>query len=412
MFDSAAMVGLVPRSVTSTDAGALRAALVGVRAVRAALDRYEALLVSASTAAGAAQGGGAAGTAAWLREVTGVSYREAARRVELAEGLAQVPEAADALSSGRLTAEHAGVLARAAHHCPSVADHAAELVAAGAEMGADEFARHLRTWVRDHTPDGGAGEFERQHANRRARSFTTDDGMTVLDVRLDPVAGHEVLTALDRIAEQLWHGNVADARAVPLAVRRADALVEACRRALAADPAATRRPGGLAIVHIDHQTLLGQVAAHPVCHLADATPIAPATARRLACNAGILPVMLDGASQALDVGRTRRLPTRAQRLALLARDGPTCVFPGCDRPAAWGDVHHCVPWEAGGPTNLHNLAHICDPHHHLCHEGGWTLTRGPEGTFTATPPHGTVLRAPAAGRGRGPVAPQRLAMSA
>lgn len=401
MFDSAALVGLVPSSVTTTEPAALGAALVGVRAVRAALDRYEAQLVSAVALGRAAQGDGAAGTAAWLREVTGVSHREAARRVELAEGLESVPEAADALAAGRLTAEHAGALALAARNCPEVNEHISTLVTAGEAMPADQFARQLRTWVRDHTPDGGACEFERQHANRRAHCLTGDDGMTVLDVRLDPVAGHEVLTALDHIAEQLWHTNTADARDLPLAVRRADALVEACRRALATDPAATRRPGGLAMIHIDHQTLLGQVAAHPVCELADGTPIPPATARRLACAAGLLPVVLDGASQVLDLGRTRRLPTRAQRLALLARDGPTCVFPGCDRPATWADVHHCVPWETGGPTNLHNMGHICEPHHHLCHEGQWTLTHNPDSTFTATPPNGTPLRAPPTGRGHG-----------
>lgn len=89
-------------------------------------------------------------------------------------------------------------------------------------------------------------------------------------------------------------------------------------------------------------------------------------------------------------------------MALLARDGPTCVFPGCDRPAAWGDVHHCVPWETGGPTNLHNMGHICEPHHHLCHEGRWTLTRNRDGTFTATPPNSTARRAPPTGRGTAP----------
>ena len=94
------------------------------------------------------------------------------------------------------------------------------------------------------------------------------------------------------------------------------------------------------------------------------------------------------------------VPARAQRLALLVRDGPTCVFPGCDRPISWTNVHHFVPWEHGGPTNLDHLGHLCDPHHHLVHEGGWKLTRHEDGRITAISPDGTVLTAHPRIRGR------------
>jgi hypothetical protein len=63
-----------------------------------------------------------------------------------------------------------------------------------------------------------------------------------------------------------------------------------------------------------------------------------------------------------------------------------CVFPGCERPLAWSEGHHLWHWINGGPTNLDNLALLCRAHHRAVHEGGWQLTRGPDGQFSATPP--------------------------
>jgi HNH endonuclease len=100
-----------------------------------------------------------------------------------------------------------------------------------------------------------------------------------------------------------------------------------------------------------------------------------------------LPRLLGGApSQPLDVGRTSRTITPAQRQALAVRDGG-CVFPGCSRPLAWCDGHHLVHWLDGGPTDLANLVLLCRAHHRAVHEGGWRLARGPDGGVTATPPH-------------------------
>jgi hypothetical protein len=98
------------------------------------------------------------------------------------------------------------------------------------------------------------------------------------------------------------------------------------------------------------------------------------------------PPILGGApSQPLDVGRTSRVITPAQRAALAVRDGG-CVVPDCDRPLAWCEGHHLLHWLDGGPTDLANLALVCRAHHRALHEGGWQLTRGPDGQLTATPP--------------------------
>jgi hypothetical protein len=100
-----------------------------------------------------------------------------------------------------------------------------------------------------------------------------------------------------------------------------------------------------------------------------------------------LPAALGGAlTQPLEVGRTSRVVTAAQRVALVVRDGG-CAVVGCDRPPAWCEAHHLVHWLHGGPTDLENLALLCRAHHRALHEGGWRLTRQPDGRLTATPPH-------------------------
>ena len=85
-------------------------------------------------------------------------------------------------------------------------------------------------------------------------------------------------------------------------------------------------------------------------------------ARRLACDAGILPVVLGTGSQPLDVGREARLFTKPIRAALTLRDGG-CVFPGCTAVPAACEAHHIIPWWTGGHTALTNSVLLC-PHHH------------------------------------------------
>jgi hypothetical protein len=90
----------------------------------------------------------------------------------------------------------------------------------------------------------------------------------------------------------------------------------------------------------------------------------------------------------LDVGRTKRLATPAQERAVIARDR-RCVF-GCNSPPDWCEVHHNHPWENGGLTNIENLSLVCKQHHHLVHEGGWSLRRV-DGVLEIRRPDGTLF---------------------
>ena len=127
------------------------------------------------------------------------------------------------------------------------------------------------------------------------------------------------------------------------------------------------------VVTMDHETLMGGLGA---AQLDTGTMISPGLARQLACRAGVIPVVLGGESQVLDVGRRRRLHSETQRLALATRDGG-CTAVGCDRPPAWCEAHHDTPWSQGGGTSVQDGRLLCSRHHHLAHHPSYEMTHHP-----------------------------------
>ncbi|MGO1884353.1 MAG: DUF222 domain-containing protein [Citricoccus sp.] len=101
--------------------------------------------------------------------------------------------------------------------------------------------------------------------------------------------------------------------------------------------------------------------------------INPRSIRRLACEADLIPVVLGGSGEVLDVGRSRRLFTPRLRRAITARDGG-CTAPGCSIPAPWCEAHHIRPWEDSGPTSVDNGTLLCSHHHHAVHAGAWSIS--------------------------------------
>src|SRR5437660_2497603 len=100
--------------------------------------------------------------------------------------------------------------------------------------------------------------------------------------------------------------------------------------------------------------------------------LAPAAVRRLSCDAELIPLVLNGESVPLDLGRSRRLVTSGQRKALVARD-QGCAFPGCCNPARWADAHHVQHWIDGGVTDVDNLVLLCRRHHRELHHSAWEV---------------------------------------
>ncbi len=113
----------------------------------------------------------------------------------------------------------------------------------------------------------------------------------------------------------------------------------------------------------------------------------PETARMLACDAQIVPIVLGTASQPLDIGRASRTVPAGLRRALVARAGGQCKMADCDRPATWCEAHH-GPWHwvDAGPTRIDNLVLLCRGHHRLVHKPGWHIHFDLHGHPVFTPP--------------------------
>ncbi|MER6939443.1 DUF222 domain-containing protein [Nocardioides sp. NPDC127514] len=113
------------------------------------------------------------------------------------------------------------------------------------------------------------------------------------------------------------------------------------------------------------------------------TTITAAEARRMACNATIIPWVLGGDSEVLDAGRGSRFFQPIQRKAMRIQH-KCCQAEGCDMPPEWCDAHHLEPWAAGGKTDLKDGALLCPHHHRLAHAPGYTHERLPDGTIRFT----------------------------
>jgi hypothetical protein len=128
------------------------------------------------------------------------------------------------------------------------------------------------------------------------------------------------------------------------------------------------------VVTMDYETLLGGLKA---AELDTGARISPSLARRWACEAGIIPAVLGGESQVLDLGRKRRFHTKAQRIALALEQGG-CVVEGCDWPPGMCQVHHDQAWSEGGRTDLKNGRLLCPSHHGRAHDPAYEVTKLPE----------------------------------
>jgi hypothetical protein len=119
--------------------------------------------------------------------------------------------------------------------------------------------------------------------------------------------------------------------------------------------------------------------------LPDGTVISIELARRIACDADVLPAVLGGDSAVLDLGRRVRLATADQRRAL-ALHYRGCAFPGCSRPPTWTIAHHWKHWADGGSSDLDNYLPLCERHHTVVHHGEWEIVRGDDSEFDFLPP--------------------------
>jgi hypothetical protein len=319
---------------------------------------------------------------AWLTGHCRLAGTEAAAIIRAGRRLADLPELAAAFGAGAVSAAHVRVITEAV--TPARMAKASEvgidlavsdqvLTEAARVLGPEDTAQAVRRWVAGIDPDGVLDDAA--GLPRVFRLAPSSGGRVYLTGHVDPVGGEIVHTALEAVMN--GHRPAGDRRSH--AERQGDALVELCRQMLASGTLPQVRGERPQVrVSIDLFALCAERGAPGVVggELPFAGPIGPETARRLACDAGVVRMIIGPDGLPLDVGREQRSATTAIRHGVVARDAH-CVFAGCRAPAAWCDVHHVVHWAHGGVTSCENGALLCERHHTAVHEGGFDVARDP-----------------------------------
>jgi hypothetical protein len=308
--------------------------------------------------------------ASWLGSRCSVAHGTARDHVRIARGLQEMPLTRRGIESGDLSLSAARVLVTAQDADPEAfARSEAELVEAARIHRVGDLQRVVASWREACERERGLQGEERLRERRRLHASVSFLGMVRVDGDLDPETGESLLTALRAVLDaESRSGNTTDERTP--AQRRADTLGEICRGwlDLADRPTvAGERP------HLTVTVGADAIAAGEPGELDHVGPVGAGVARRLACDASVMRVVLNGRSEPLDVGRRTKVVPPSMRRAVIVRDR-SCRFPGCDRPHTWCDAHHVVHWADGGPTAAANLILLCRPHHRLVHRpGGFRL---------------------------------------
>ena len=299
----------------------------------------------------------------------------------------QHPHIAEALAAGTLPLPVADGIRRCIARVTPVLSAAEllelerQLVEKAAEgWRVDDFLAYLRRAVDHIDQDGVEQREETLAAKAQVTERRLDNGLLRFILDVDPLTGGFFKTAMDANASlrraRFVDGDEAEAAHEqqdrrPLKQRRVDAIRLLAKKALKVDDGDVGGTAVTMLVTIDEQSLRDRVGSATI--LSTGEIISAATARMLAVDAEILPIVLGGNSQPLDIGTGRRYFTEAQRRAMAVRDGG-CAGPGCTAPPSACDGAHIRP--AGwGRTSIENGILLCWRCHLLLDKQGWQVER-------------------------------------
>ena len=344
-----------------------------------------------------------------LVQLVRVSPAEASRRLAAAEACSERisedgevlaparPELAAAQRSGAVSPEQVHIITNALAKVDRTGFDAAD-VTAGEELlvdhaqtfGSKDLRRLADQTVDAIDPDGTVPDEQLCADRRELRLRRGRDGMYVGEFRLTSALGAKLTALLEPLARPRLDSLVReDGSTVAVVDKRSfvqrnhDALEEICDRVLrAGDVAGVGGTPATVIITIDMDDLL-QRTGHGTS--SDGTLMSAAQVLELANAADVIPTVMNRSGAVLDAGRSRRIASNAQTLALIARDGG-CSFPACDRSPEWCERHHIIDWLSGGSTDLANLTLLCRHHHHNFASRGWTCALNADGLPVWRPP--------------------------
>jgi hypothetical protein len=346
----------------------------------------------------------------WLNFRVGIDVGAAREKVRVARALKALPRICDAMRKGSVSYAKVRAMTRIA------TPENEEALLSIAEYGT---ASHVERTVRlcRRTASLAPEQAEAQREGRSLSVWFDDDGLLRIEGRLPPVEGALVMKAVESVEDELWREEKGRARASQPALepqsiqapespiraqphmerasrpqRLADALARVAERALASRCEETGDSDRYqVVVHVDAEVLRdgGSGTGTGICAIERGPALSPESARRLGCSASVVELHEDGHGNVLDLRRKRRSVSRPLLRALKYRDGG-CRFPGCtcERGCQSHHVHH---WADGGGTDLGNLVTLCALHHWLVHEGGFGVSKSPDGRLVFHDRRGRVL---------------------
>ncbi len=343
-----------------------------------------------------------------LASAANISRIDAFREVSRAKTLGAFPQLEQAFEQGRIGSAHIDAVARATHQLTEgekakLASRSDWLNNVATHATPDNFARAVKSEVERIHADGGVTRLERQRRDASLRHWIDrESGMFHIAGRLDPENGLRVIGKLDNTVERLFHAALPET--CPTDDRKhghlnALAFLELIDAASLNAPltagAMISSPHARAEVSvvIDLHTLRSGLHEHSIVRTGHEAELPLETIRRMACEAEIIPVVLNSKGVVIDIGRASRLATRYQRKAIEAMYSH-CAIPDCKVPIAQCQPHHIAYWRDEGPTNLNNLVPLCPQHHRNVHEGNWGLRLSASNrALTVTYPDGHVSTA-------------------
>lgn len=328
------------------------------------------------------------GTRGWLVEELCLDSHGAYRKLRVARQLWRWPATEAAWAAGQISEEHVLVILAALKQVPT---ELTELVEKSLLELARDCAPHLVAQAVDailvacgvdQDSDAAAA---RRYGTRGVTVAKTFGGTGSLSGSLTAVLTDKITRALEFAGQPT---GPEDDRT--RAQRFHDALEDIVDSYLGGNDSPDQdlgEPSARVVVTMDLATLEARLQSAWAL-LPSGAQISPATARRLACDAEVIPAVLGSDGQVLDLGRASRTFSPAVRRAAILRDGDRCVFPGCQTRRK--ECHHIIEWADGGLSDLDNAAWLCGFHHWLVHEARWRMRREPDTGYTFAGPAGVI----------------------
>lgn len=304
-------------------------------------------------------------TSGWLRRFCRMTVSEASTIVRTARAMIHMPTVTENALDGAIPQRSVQMLGRMRdNNADDFQDHESVFADIATYLSVNDLHDALSHWEQEVNYPKTLEDAEYRHEQRFVYMTPWIDGMSPIRGMLPPELFHVIHAAIESRVDRTWFDSD-DQRTS--GQRNADALAEICEFYASHNEEVTTS-GGVkphVTVTVDYDTLKGQTGRLPEI---GGHGVTPETVRRIACDAGIIPMVLGSDSEPLDVGRKTRIVPTAMRRALDERDGG-CTWTGCDAPVSWCDAHHIVHWADGGPTNLGNLRLLCRKHHTAIHNG-------------------------------------------